>query len=96
MGMRFFLRRFPEWWSMRRPAKGTPHAIRDSGYGYSLKYADGTNGRDDTFKALQFSPKSRLLIVRGCPEDENCGAYYYEWTGSRFRLLRKFEATPIP
>jgi hypothetical protein len=47
------------------------------GYVYSLKYGDGTNGRDDSFRSMQFSPKSRLLIVRGCPEDENCGAFYY-------------------
>jgi hypothetical protein len=32
---------------------------------------------------------SRLLVASGCPDDENCGSYYYEWTGSRFRLLRK-------
>jgi hypothetical protein len=67
------------------------------GYAYSLRYADGTNERDDSFKPLAFSPKSRLLIVRGCLElDKNCGAYYYEWTGSAFKLLRKFGANPIP
>ena len=67
------------------------------GYAYSLQYADGVSERDDGFKPLQFSPNSRLLIVRGCLElDQNCGAHYYEWTGSALKLLRKFKASPVP
>lgn len=42
---------------------------------------------------LQFHLNSRLMIARGCPQEKNCATYYYEWTGSQFRLLRK-EAFP--
>ncbi len=66
------------------------------GFGYSLKYADGISGLDEKFTPLLFKTDSRLLIVRGCPEDENCGEYYYEWTGSRFKLLRKYQASRLP
>lgn len=38
---------------------------------------------------LAYKLDSRLLIARGCPEEENCGAYFYEWTGTRFKLIRK-------
>jgi hypothetical protein len=27
---------------------------------------------------------------------KNCGAYFFEWTGSEFKLLRKIPATPEP
>lgn len=62
------------------------------GYGTSLKYSDGVSSNDASFYELSYKPKSRLLIVHGCPEDDNCGPYYYEWTGSRFKLLSKGEA----
>lgn len=65
------------------------------GYGQNLKFADGKSVYDQDFDPLSFNLKSSLLIVHGCPEEENCGAYYYEWTGSRFRLIRKFGAVPI-
>jgi hypothetical protein len=65
-------------------------------YGSALRYVDGKNVVDDIdFEPLSFNLKSRLLIVRGCPEDKNCSAFYYEWTEPRFRLIRKFDATPI-
>jgi len=35
---------------------------------------------------------SRLLIVRACPEEKNCGTYYYEWTGAALKLIRKIAA----
>lgn len=38
---------------------------------------------------LAYKLDSRLLIARGCPEEENCGSYFYEWTGTRFKLIRK-------
>jgi hypothetical protein len=44
------------------------------------------------FHPLEYSVNSRLLIVRGCPEDQNCGSYFYEWTGSEFKLIRKISA----
>jgi hypothetical protein len=43
---------------------------------------------------VKFKLDSRLLIVRGCAEDEDCASFYYEWTGSKFELLRKLPAVP--
>ena len=37
---------------------------------------------------LSYRPDSRLLIVNDCPNEKNCGVYYYEWTGTFFRHLR--------
>jgi hypothetical protein len=49
---------------------------------------------DQEQPAVSFRLDSRLLIVRGCPEDNfsACGSYYYEWTGKAFKLLRKIPA----
>jgi len=66
------------------------------GFGFALKSADGASWVDYSFRPLEFRVNSRLLIVRGCPEDDNCGAYYYEWTGFGFRLLCTFSASPVP
>jgi hypothetical protein len=41
---------------------------------------------------VKFELYSRLLIVRGCEEDEDCASFYYEWSGSKFKLLRKLPA----
>lgn len=41
---------------------------------------------------LSFTINSRLLIARGCQEEENCGSYFYEWTGMRLKLIRKVAA----
>lgn len=38
---------------------------------------------------LFYHPDSSLLIARGCPNETDCGAYYYLWTGKQFKLLRK-------
>ena len=32
---------------------------------------------------------SSLLIVTGCPNEKNCGTYYYALVGQQFKLLRK-------
>jgi hypothetical protein len=47
---------------------------------------------------LLYRLDSRLLVARGCPNEKACGAYYYEWTGSQFRLLRQtpIKASPVP
>jgi hypothetical protein len=45
---------------------------------------------------LEFRVDSRLLIGRGCPGEKNCGTYYWEWAGDRFRLLRKAPAAVKP
>ena len=38
---------------------------------------------------LTYHLDSRLFVAQGCPNEKNCGTYYYEWTGSSFKLLRK-------
>ena len=57
------------------------------GYGSPRDYEGG----DDW---LDYRLASRLLIARGCPEDRDCGTYYYEWRGNGFALLRKVPAPP--
>ena len=47
-------------------------------------------------EAMQFKPESRLLIMSGTPGEANngnskSGIYYYEWTGTRLRLLKLIE-----
>jgi len=42
----------------------------------------------DSQEPLEFRLDSRLLIAHGCPEEKNCADYYYEWTGTGFKLLR--------
>jgi hypothetical protein len=58
-------------------------------YGGPRKYEGGEDG-------LEYRIDSRLLVARGCPEEENCGTYYYEWNGTRFLLLRKVPASAEP
>lgn len=53
----------------------------------------GPDVGDDT-TGLFYHLNSRLLIARGCPNNTGCGAYYYEWTGAQFRLLRRVPAKP--
>lgn len=47
------------------------------------------------FQPVDYKLNSRLLMVRGCPEEENCGSYFYEWTRSRFKLIRKVAALQV-
>lgn len=51
------------------------------GYGSLLRYEGG----DDE---IEYRAVSRLLVVRGCPEDKSCGTYYYDWKGDHFERLR--------
>lgn len=62
------------------------------GYGGVLQYADVP---EEQYEPLSYKLKSRLFVVRGCPEDENCATYFYEWKGSQFRLIRKIVAVPV-
>jgi hypothetical protein len=64
------------------------------GYGEALKYADTSENK---FQPLSYNINSRLLIVRGCPEDvdKDCASYFWEWRESAFRLIRKIAAVPI-
>ncbi len=32
---------------------------------------------------------SRLVVIHGCPNEKDCASYYYEWTGSELKMLRK-------
>jgi hypothetical protein len=45
-----------------------------------------------TMENISLRSDSKLLIIRGCPEEKNCGTYYYEWTSSQLKLLRKLPA----
>ena len=62
------------------------------GYGGVLRYADVS---EEQYEPLSYKLKSRLFVVRGCPEDENCATYFYEWKGSQFELIRKIVAVPV-
>lgn len=43
----------------------------------------------DETEPFQFQLNSRLLVLAGKPNDaEVTGLFYYEWTGTDFRLLR--------
>jgi len=44
---------------------------------------------DKDIEPLQFHKDSRLLIVKGCPEEKDCAAYFYEWAPPKFKLIRK-------
>ena len=38
---------------------------------------------------LFYQRDSTLLVARGCPNSSACGAYYYQWTGNRFKRLKR-------
>ena len=61
-----------------------------------LKYEGPYQPGQLEFEPLSFKRNSRLLIARGCPEENEsaCASYYYEWTGTAFKLLRKTPAVP--
>jgi hypothetical protein len=62
------------------------------GWGLPLKYEGRYSAMSNSFEPLSYRIDSRLLIVRGCPQDENCASYFYEWADSRFKLIRKIPA----
>ena len=62
-------------------------------YGRQLQYDRDAKGKY-LYDELSYKLNSRLMVARGCPNEENCGAYFYEWTGSDFKLLQKIPATP--
>jgi hypothetical protein len=64
-------------------------------YGDAMRYDRDAHG-NYIFDDLSYRLNSRLLIARGCPNFRNCAAYFYEWTGSEFKLLRKIPATAEP
>ena len=59
---------------------------------YEGKYA----ANDAKFQELEYRLDSRLLVGRGCPEEANCASYFWEWTGSQFKLVRKIPSVLVP
>jgi hypothetical protein len=70
---------------------GTVHAAPFSILGDGIAIATFEGGEEEPM--ISFRLNSRLLIVRGCPEDTNCASYFYEWTGRALKLIRKIPAT---
>ena len=68
-----------------------PFSILSFGYGIGLLFEGNLHPGD--VDPVSFQLNSRLLIVRGCPEDANCASYFYEWTGRGIKLIRKIPAT---
>ena len=60
---------------------------------FSVLAYDVSRSYEGGEEQLEHHADSSLLIARGCPEEKNCGTYYYEWADNRFKLLRK---TPAP
>ncbi|HLH00946.1 MAG TPA: hypothetical protein VKX49_31870 [Bryobacteraceae bacterium] len=69
-----------------------PFTVLD--FGAPRRFADGSDASNVGFEPLAFRKDSRLLAVRGCPEENQnrCALFYYEWTGQSFRLLRPVTA----
>ena len=61
-----------------------------------MRYEGKYKADDDHFEQLAYKPDSRLLIVRGCPEEKDCASYFWEWSGDQFRLIRRIAAVAIP
>jgi hypothetical protein len=68
--------------------------VRDGPF-HILGFATWITGAGGDDQPLEYNLHSRLLKVRGCPEEQNCGQYFYEWNGSRSRLIRKIAATEV-
>jgi hypothetical protein len=48
----------------------------------------GSNPEDD-YVGMFYRRDSSLLVVRGCVNEKDGGAFYYAWVGARFKLLRR-------
>ena len=59
------------------------------GYAAPYKYEGG----DDE---LEYRVSSGLLVARGCPEDKNCGTYYYVWKADHLGQVRFVPHGPLP
>ena len=57
-----------------------------------MKYEGKYKPSQDGFHPLSFILSSRLLIFRGSPDDKDFASYFYEWTGSDLKLIRKVRA----
>lgn len=61
-----------------------------------MKYEGRYAANEEHFEPLSFGLGSRLLIVRGCPEEKNCASYFYEWQTPHFEMIRKVQAKEAP
>ena len=52
----------------------------------SIPMAEGEGGHE--YQGTVYQLKSRLFIADGCPQEANCGTYYYEWNQDKFKQLR--------
>ncbi len=71
-----------------------PGPFKTLDFSTPLRFADGSDSsKVDSFEPLVFRKDSRLLAVRGCPEEDqnNCALFYYEWNGAAFRLVQKLK-----
>ena len=61
------------------------------------KYEGKYKSNDDKFEQLAYKLDSRLLVARGCLDDsEKCASYFWEWTGTQFKLIKTIPAEVIP
>jgi hypothetical protein len=60
-----------------------------------LMYEGKYSPTQDGFRPLEYKIASNLLVVRGCPEDRSCASYFYQWTGSDLKLIRKLPAARL-
>lgn len=60
-----------------------------------LQFEGGPPRSGGRLEYLSFNIKSRLLVARGCQEEEACASFFYEWTGTRFRLIHKVAAVRV-
>jgi hypothetical protein len=59
------------------------------------QYEGKLRSDDEKFEQLSYHPDSRLLIARGCPGETNCASYFWEWTGSQFKLVQKIPSVAL-
>jgi hypothetical protein len=43
---------------------------------------------DVDHSGIAYRDNSSLLVLKGCPNNKACGAYYYQWTSNQWKLLR--------
>ena len=53
----------------------------------------GLPGNDED--RIQFRKNSRLFVLAGARNDQGEGKYYYEWTGTRLKLIRTAAAVTV-
>jgi hypothetical protein len=62
-------------------------------YDGAVKYPNGSYSLANDFKPLEYHLSSRMLVVRGCPDDyyyQNCALRFYAWDGRGFQLVQTF------